>query len=280
MGRKIVIPPTPEEKAIKEIRRKRLKIKKLREEYLIRLARVDNNRFNEYVLLDENGEHIKQWVGHIRWQNFIRMCWRNNYHPAIFSMWGHGKSSQIAIGTVLFELGRNPSLRVKIVCNSDGQAKKRVTTLKNYIAGSRRLRKVFPNLRPSSRHWTTHSFDVVGKSYSEIDHSVEAYGITSKVVGGRADLIIFDDVVDNESEQSKSYRETVKENFDSGFMSRLEPNGRVVMIGTFWHVEDLYQDILRRPGWRCLIQGVSEDFKYIEEIDLGENLDTGYDYAA
>jgi hypothetical protein len=268
MDRKLIIPEDQKSQLAKKLKAKKRRERFLKEEYKIRLAREDNNKFNEYVLLDEKGDPIKQWEGHVRWQTFIRRCWNMKLNPAIFSMWGHGKSSQIAIGTALFELGRNINLRLKLVCNSDENAKKRATTLKNYIAESDKLHRVFPHLRPSPNYWTTHSFDVAGKIFSEIDHSVESYGITSTIVGGRADLIIFDDVVDNNSETSAAMRSTVLNNCDSGFMSRLEPKGKVVLIGTFWHIEDYYQEILKRPGWACLIQGVSEDFKYIEEIDM------------
>jgi hypothetical protein len=268
MDRKLIIPEDRKSQLVKKLNIKKRKERLLKKEYEIRLAREDNNKFNEYVLLDEKGDPIKQWIGHVRWQTYIRRCWDLRLNPAIFSMWGHGKSSQIAIGTVLYELGRNTNLRVKLVCNSDENAKKRANTLKNYIAESDKLHRVFPHLRPSMNHWTSHSFDVAGKIFSEIDHSVESYGVTSTIIGGRADLIIFDDVVDNNSETSAAMRNTVLNNCDSGFMSRLEPEGKVVLIGTFWHVDDYYQEILKRPGWACLIQGVSEDFEYIEEIDM------------
>ncbi len=175
-------------------------------------------------------------------------------------------SVQQAIGRVLFELGKDINLRCKIVCNNSTQAAKRVITLKNYIESSKPLRKIFPHLRPSSSHWTTTSFDVENKLWSEIDHTLEAYGIESRAVGGRADLLIFDDAVDDKSEYSKVYRKMTLDNFENVFMSRLEPNARVVLIGTMWHRSDLHCSLIGREGWRFLIQGVSDDFKFIESI--------------
>ena len=236
-----------------------------REQQLL-LSQFSFDNFVEYIMLDEKGKYAKQAEIHMSWTRFIEDCWKDRINPAILAPWGHGKSMQQAIGRPLFELGRDLNLRIKIVCNSANNATKRVTTLKNYIEQSNRLHEVFPHVVPGFDHWTNTSLNVAGRLFSDVDHSIESYGIESRAVGGRADLIIFDDVVDDKSEQSPAHRKMVKDNFENVFMSRLEPEGRVIFIGTMWHVDDLNANLIGSPGWRFMIQGVSENFKYIEEV--------------
>lgn len=262
-SRKIV---TPQSSADKRVAHLSKVLSQIQEEKQIRLARTDFNTFAECVLLDEHGYPVKQDAIHESWTQFIEDSWARGEYPAILSCWGHGKSVQQAIGRVLFELGKDINLRCKVVCNNSTQAAKRVGALKNYIESSKQLRKIFPHLRPSPSHWTNTSFDVEGKLWNEIDHTLEAYGIESRAVGGRADLLIFDDVVDDKSEYSKVYRKMTLDNFENVFMSRLEPKARVVLIGTMWHRSDLHCSLIGREGWRFLIQGVSDDFKFIESI--------------
>ncbi|MBD3350500.1 MAG: hypothetical protein GF364_03340 [Candidatus Lokiarchaeota archaeon] len=250
----------------KETQHKLNILKQINDEKKKKKSREDVNEFIEYVMIDEMGNYFKQSHIHRRWHKFIRKCWDAQKNPAILAPWGAGKSRQIAIGMTLFELGRNPNLRVKIVCNSDENAKKRVTSLKNYIEKSDRIKKVYPKLVPSYDHWTDHSFNISGRLYSEVDHSVEACGVESRIIGGRADLLIFDDIVDNKSEQSPAYRQMTKDNLENVFMSRLEPSGRIGLIGTMWHRDDAHCFLIGKQSWKFMIQGVSDDFECIEEI--------------
>lgn len=175
-----------------------------------------------------------------------------------------GKSTQIAIGRVLWELGKNPDLRVKIVCSADDLANQRVFTVLKYIEFSKRFRKVFPNCRPSAKKdWTKSKFSLE-REVSVIDPSLEGSGVLTGV-GGRADLIIFDDVVDYRNAiANPSLKKTVIDAFFSVWMTRLEPGGRAVLIGTRWAEDDLYSVLLESSEWSFLEQSISDDFKYVE----------------
>lgn len=77
--------------------------------------------------------------------------------------------------------------------------------------------------------------------------SVHSCGINGQVTGQRADLLIFDDPIKN---QTEAYSETVREKVWSNFLScaetRLLPDGRIVGIGTRWHLDDPIGRLLKR----------------------------------
>ena len=87
----------------------------------VALARQDINSFIEYVLRDEEtGEPIKQSDLHRTWHQAL------DQHSRVM-IWSHiasGKTQQLSIGRVLFELGKNPGLRVVVASNAEKQAEK------------------------------------------------------------------------------------------------------------------------------------------------------------
>jgi hypothetical protein len=56
----------------------------------------------------------------------------------------------------------------------------------------------------------------------------------------------------------------VIENCDEVWMSRLEPHGRLLLVGTPWHQADYTHEILKREAWCVLKQWVSSDMSKIE----------------
>src|SRR5690606_13358912 len=61
---------------------------------------------------------------------------------------GLGKSINITVGRSVWELGRNPDLRISIVQNSLPEARKTVQACKSIIE-SEKYRKVFPHVVPA-----------------------------------------------------------------------------------------------------------------------------------
>ena len=78
----------------------------------IALCRCDGAEFNRYVLRDdETGAAIENAPAHDEWHQLF-----SRYRKV--ALWSHvesGKSSSVTVGRALFELGRNPDLRIAIV---------------------------------------------------------------------------------------------------------------------------------------------------------------------
>jgi hypothetical protein len=135
-------------------------------------------------------------------------------------------------GRLLWELGRNPGLRVKLVCATDQLAEERTRFLRDAVAGNERARMVFPNLKPG-KPWAADAF-TVARPASAIGPSVAAFGVGAGSTGARADLLVCDDIVDVRCLFSKADRNRVAEYFTNNLFNLLEPDGRCWNLCTPW----------------------------------------------
>lgn len=82
-----------------------------------------------------------------------------------------------------------------------------------------------------------------------------AVGVRGGITGRRADLIIIDDPIKSQAEaDSNLHRQQLWEWYKSDLTTRLKPGGRIIVIMTRWHEDDLGGQLLAsNPGeWRVL----------------------------
>lgn len=83
----------------------------------------------------------------------------------------------------------------------------------------------------------------------------KAIGIGGAIAGFRADLALIDDPIRLRAEaESDTIRDKIWDWFQSDLRTRLRPNGRIVLIQTRWHADDLGGRLLEaQPGeWRVI----------------------------
>lgn len=79
-----------------------------------------------------------------------------------------------------------------------------------------------------------------GGEWHKTEGGMKTAGVGGPITGRGANVIIVDDPIKNAEEAfSTTYREKTWDWFNSTLMSRLEPGGRVVIILTRWHEDDL-----------------------------------------
>lgn len=81
-----------------------------------------------------------------------------------------------------------------------------------------------------------------------------AAGVRGPIIGRRADLILIDDPVKSHAEaDSPPLRDALWSWFQSDLVTRLKPGGRIVLVMTRWHEDDLAGRLLAADdGWRAL----------------------------
>jgi predicted phage terminase large subunit-like protein len=81
-----------------------------------------------------------------------------------------------------------------------------------------------------------------------------AAGVRGPITGRRADLILIDDPVKNWAEaESAALRDALFDWYRGELSARLKPGGRIVLIMTRWHQDDLAGRLLAAdPAWQCL----------------------------
>jgi len=229
------------------------------DEPALEACRACPNSFIEHVFTDPRTKRpFRQADIHRQWHAHI------DAHPRalILAPREHGKTDQLAVGRVLWALGRDPDVRVKLVCEDDGTARKRLVAIRAHIERNERLHQVFPNLRkhPDLEDWGRIQFTVARRSMDK-EPSVEAAGVMSSAVGGRADLLVFDDVVDlRNSIAQPSLREVVKETFYNVWLNLLVQDGRALYVATPWHADDLTAELRKSSGWGVLEHPIDESF--------------------
>ena len=202
------------------------------------MARLDPAVFLRVCLTDPRGNPLELAPVHEELQEFLT----RHRHALVELPRDHGKSTQVC-GRVLWELGRNPGLRVKVVCTTEGIARDRSRFLRQTIALNPKVRRVFPHLLPSGP-WAAEAF-TVARPGEVIGPTVSAVGVAGGSTGNRADLLVCDDVVDVRSLHSKADGETANAAFHDTLMNLLEPDGRCWCLFTPWH-----RDESKEPGDR------------------------------
>jgi predicted phage terminase large subunit-like protein len=204
-------------------------------------ARVDPNSWAEFAFTDPLGKQLKQGKVHRDLQAFL------SEHPkALIELpRDHGKSMQVCT-RLLWELGHNPSLRIKIVCATESLAAERGRFLRESIQGNPRLKLVFPELKPA-RPWSDLRL-TIKRPANVLGPSVAALGVGASSTGTRADLLVCDDLVDVRSLHSATERQRIKVYFHDNLLNLLEPDGRCWCLFTPWHQDDLNAN-LKQAGW-------------------------------
>src|SRR5262245_33833150 len=219
-------------------------------------ARTSPDTFAELCFNDPTVRPLRQGRVHRELQAFLAA-----HRRALVELpRDHGKSVQVCI-RLLWELGRDPALRVKIVCASDALAEQRCRFLRDALTGNARLRLVFPHLEPAGqRPWTATHF-TVPRPANVIGPSVAALGVGAASTGTRADLLVCDDIVDVRAMRSRADRERVKAFFRENLLNLLEPGGRFWGLSTPWHADDLNSELKRNAAFALFRRAVGDQLE-------------------
>ena len=221
---------------------------------LIPAARIDPCAFLRMILTDRETMHNPMAKIHRELQEHL-----SRHRCALIELpRDHGKTTQVCL-RVLWELGNNPNLRIKIVCASEAIARDRSRFLRQSIAENQRVRRVFPHLR-KSEPWLATAFSVPRKA-GILGPSVMAFGIGAASTGTRADLLVCDDVVDVKSIYSKALRDKAADDFFNNLLNLLEPDGRFWGLCTPWHADDLNARLKKNAAYSLFHRSVGPNLE-------------------
>jgi len=167
----------------------------------------------------------------------------------IFAPPQHGKSELASVRLPAYWLAKRPdqpviisSYAATLAYSKSGQARDCV--------GDQRYRWLFPEIRLSAKSQAVDEWHLAGKR-----GYLKAAGVGGPVTGHGALLGVIDDPFENwEQAQSETYRRKVYEWWQGTFRTRIWEGGRVVLILTRWHEDDLAGRLLKaQPGrWQVL----------------------------
>lgn len=160
--------------------------------------------------------------------------------------WRGAAKSWITAAYVLWRLYRNPEERILVVSANEDRAIQFATFVRRLIDEIEQLRF----LRPREGRDSVLAFDVGPASASQAP-SVRAVGITGQLTGGRASLIVSDDVEVPKNSLTEAMREKLAEAIKE-YDAVLIPGGEIVYLGTPQTEQSIYK-IVRQRGYDCRI---------------------------
>ena len=160
----------------------------------------------------------------------------------------HQKSRLVAY-RVVWELTKDPTLRVLYISATANLAEKQLSFMKS-IFTSEIYRRYWPdhvNLDEGKRKKWTNSEIMLDHPLREMekvrDPSIFTAGLTTGITGMHCDIAVMDDVVVYENAYSKEGREKVKSQYS--LLSSIEgANAREWVVGTRYHPADLYSELM------------------------------------
>lgn len=161
----------------------------------------------------------------------------------------HQKSRLVAY-RVVWELTRDPTLRVLYISATANLAEKQLGFMKNIFTSDiyRRYWPLHVNLDLSKRsRWTTSEIclDHPLRAEEKVrDPSIFTAGLTTSITGMHCDIAVLDDVVVHENATTNEGRERVKSQYS--LLSSIEgANAKEWVVGTRYHPNDLYNDLMQ-----------------------------------
>ena len=156
---------------------------------------------------------------------------------------GHGKSSWASIWFPAWYLGRNPSVSIIAASHTDKLAEKWSRRVRGLLF-TPEYQKIFDtrisDKTQAAGEWET-SATPIGEYF--------AAGITAGISGRRSHLAIIDDPFKSHADaDSPTVREAVWEWYVNDLHNRQHPGGRIILIQTRWHEDDLAGRIIEQMG--------------------------------
>lgn len=162
------------------------------------------------------------------------------------------KTTHVGIAYSCWSIGRDPGIHIGYVTNSADLAEDRSVAVRNTLVENGIYREVFPSVRAdASRSWGQAEWYVKREATSDPHPTFRAVGIEGSIIGYRIDLLIADDICTPENMATEHQREMVYRNFTAKLLPRLTPDGRVIVIMTRWHHDDLAARLIAQ-GWPVL----------------------------
>lgn len=157
------------------------------------------------------------------------------------------KSTIITVGYTIMRLVLDPNLRILIASENFANSKRYLKQIREQFEQNDTLRTIYGNM-VGNRDWREDYITVKGRTKSLKEPSVTCAGLDVVKVGMHYDLIICDDLVSQANITSKDQMDKVIDFyklaiclFDTG--KAAEGETQMVVIGTRWHFNDLYNHL-------------------------------------
>jgi predicted phage terminase large subunit-like protein len=202
-----------------------------------------------------NGKFHVEWYDYLQ-NGFSPLKIYPNRDKRVLQLWprGHAKTECTSINYLSWLIGNYPDIHVNIVTKTASLSEDIATALMTRFESHERYIEIFGELKPKDpKKWTSNKLIVKRHEISK-NPTLKATGLMGAITGGRSDLIICDDIIDQENVSTQLQIEKAQTWFNNVLLPTLYPWGGIIVIGTRWHYADLYKTLLDQPQWQRSIK--------------------------
>ncbi|NOS67966.1 MAG: hypothetical protein HOO67_06445 [Candidatus Peribacteraceae bacterium] len=153
---------------------------------------------------------------------------------------GHLKSTSWTISHTVHHVIQDRNWRSLIVSKTKGQAELFLSEIQDHLQNEK-LTDDFGVFYDRAQTWRQDAITVLGRTKVMKEPTITAIGVGGSVVSRHVDEIILDDVVDDKNSQTEHQREQMRTWIRKTLLPILEPGRKMMIVGTPWHPQDVYQ---------------------------------------
>lgn len=175
---------------------------------------------------------------------------------------GHLKTAIVTKAFTVQSLLRNPDIRILIANQVWDKAREMLFEIKQILTDKSDLPKIFGQFE--SEKWREDDIVIRQRRKALAAPTIGTSGVEAELTSSHYDMIILDDLQGEKNYSTPDAREKVKRYYRS-MIDLIEPGGLIIVIGTRWHLDDLYQSIIDNESeyYDIMVRKVIEDGKII-----------------
>lgn len=211
-----------------------------------RLKALQKARLNELLFADAEGvRHSNNWH-HVEWfekaEQYDRLL--------IEAAREHSKTQIFCFTQPLLEIKSNRNARILIISAAYQQSKERLRVLRSHIERNLDYQALEPEVTIDKKAGDE-EFTVERSMYWLKEPTVRSTYALAPIAGGRYDRIIVDDlIIFAQNSNTPEARTKMKRWWSDEVLNSLTKNGKIWVIGTRQHHDDLYETVKRDPRFR------------------------------
>ncbi|MFA5036091.1 MAG: hypothetical protein WC479_02850 [Candidatus Izemoplasmatales bacterium] len=149
------------------------------------------------------------------------------------------KSTFFTVGWTLQLIAQNPSIRILIANATLDNAQKFLGEIGSHIKDNPEYKQLYGELYDKDLRWNENELVVKGRRTGVREPTISVAGVGGNLVSRHFDIIIGDDLVNAENSATRFQAEKVIDWWKRS-LSLLEPEGKMLLIGTRWSYYELY----------------------------------------
>lgn len=213
----------------------------------IKRSRQDLAFFSEYIMGYESADYRppSDFLGDI----YETLQFSDEKRILILGPRNSAKSQATTVNYPLWRLGRNPLMRFLLVfAAKEVQGHQFSNQIASVIERNERYKEAFGDLFPRNAEWSKDRRTVERQEPPGglKGASITLAGFGSNLPSMRADEIIIDDIVTQENAYSPTIQDQIESFVFRTLLPILEPEGRLIVVGSRWDSRDLYARLADR----------------------------------